>query len=311
MNLLTQITQWLIAMFTKNGAVGNAISSTVLIVGLMLAYQIARRAIRRTSWPTPDARKRWTVMARNISILLILLGLVIIWAEQLQTLALSLVAIALALVIAVKELLLCIGGEVLRSSTRLFTVGSRIEVAGVRGDVIDLNLLTTTIMEVGPGHAAHQYTGRAILVPNSMFLSHPVYNESFTRHYLLHTFAVAVRPEAWAEAERCMVEAANEACESYLDVARRHIERIGDREGLDTPSAGPHVYLGMTEPDRVQVIVRVPVPVRQKSSVEQRILHRFFELFESSGYLKAPLLPVGGERPTAVTDQGYALDSSS
>lgn len=299
--------QTLQSFFAEYGLAGNLVSTVAVVAGLLVVYHLVRRTIRRSNWPTAEARKRWIVMSRNITVLLLLLALVVIWAEQLQTLALSLVAIALALVIATKELLLCIGGEILRSSTRLFTVGSRIECNGVRGDVIDLNLLTTTIMEVGPHHAAHQYTGRAVLLPNSLFLTHPVYNESFTRHYLLHTFRVAVRPEAWAEAERCMLEAANEACESYLDVARRHIERIGDREGLDTPSAEPTVALGVTEPDRVHLVVRVPVPVRHKNSVEQRILRGFLERFEATGHLRAPLLPLeegGVPRVDAAAEPG-------
>ncbi len=277
---------------TGNGVVVENLVYTLVLVAVLLAgYHVWVRAIRSLQWQAPEVRKRWVVMVRNTSILALLLGLVVIWAQELQTLALSLVAISLALVVAVKELLLCVGGEILRSSTRLFTVGSRIEVNGIRGDVTDLNLLTTTVVEVGPGHAAHHYTGRVVLLPNSLFLFHPVYNERVTSDYRLHTFNVFVRPEGWAEAERCMRTAAREACQDYLDQARSLIESLGAREGLDRPTADPQVSLGMPEPDRVRVIVRLPVPVRRKQVVEQQILHRFFELFEQTGYLKAPLAP--------------------
>ena len=286
MNLAADTFQTLEQFFEQHQLLRNVINSALVIGALLLVYYLLRRTIQRTRWPTPEARKRWVVMTRNVVVLLLLLGLVVIWAEQLRTLALSLVAIALALVIATKELLLCVGGEILRSSTRLFTVGNRIEIDGVRGDVIDLNLLTTTIMEVGPGHRAHQYTGRAIVVPNSMLLTLPVYNESFTKYYQLHTFSVSVRPDAWADAERWLLEAAQEACAGYIEVARRHIERIGDREGLDTPSAEPRVSLKLDAPDRVDLIVRVPVPVRQKSGIEQQIVRRFMERFEAAGHLR-------------------------
>lgn len=280
--------------FPSAGSVmSNLALSALLGVALLIAYRIARRSLVARRWVTPDVRKRWIVMARNAGILILLLGLVIVWAEELQTLALSLVAISLALVVAVKELLLCVGGEILRSSTRLFTVGSRIEVQGVRGDVIDLNLLTTAVMEVGPGRATHKYTGRVVLFPNSLFLAHPVYNESFTEPYLLHTFSVAVRPEAWSEADRAMRRAAKKVCAEYLDGARRHIEALGEREGLDTPSADPDISLGMPEPDRVELVVRIPVPTRRKQEVQQRILRRFFELFQDSGMLRGSLPPSG------------------
>lgn len=277
--------------FQEWSLTGNVVLTALLVAGLLLAYRLARRTLRARRWITSEVRKRWIVMARNAAILILLLGLVIVWAQELQTLALSLVAISVALVIAVKELLLCVGGEILRSSTRLFTVGSRIEVNGVRGDVIDLNLLTTTVMEVGPGHAAHKYTGRVSLIPNSLFLTYPIYNESFTEPYLLHTFTVAVRPEAWSEAERAMSRAARKVCEEYLDRARRHIEALGEREGLGTPSTDPDISLRMPDPDRMELIVRIPVPMRRKHEVQQQILRRFFELFEKSGKLRAPPQP--------------------
>ena len=54
----------------------------------------------------------------------------------------------------------------------VFHVGDRIEFGGVRGDVIDISLLRTTLMEVGPttdgGMEVHgrQYTGRLISISN-------------------------------------------------------------------------------------------------------------------------------------------------
>ena len=41
----------------------------------------------------------------------------------------------------------------------------RVEVAGIRGDVIDTALFTTTLLEVGPGKVGHQRTGHAITGP--------------------------------------------------------------------------------------------------------------------------------------------------
>jgi small-conductance mechanosensitive channel len=255
------------------------LGSIVLAVLILVAYKITARAIRRTHWPTPEARKRWVVLTRNAALLLLLVSLAVIWAQTLQQIALSIAAFALALVIALKELLLCVSGELYRSSARLYRVGSRIEVNGLRGDVIDTTLLTTTIMEIGTQYSGHQYTGRAIVLPNSTMLTSPVYNESFTRHYVLHTFVVPVSlTRAWQQAERALLQAAEEASEEYLEDARRHIERIGQREGLDTPAVDPRVSLRIAEPERIELSVRVPVPARRKGQIEQAIVRRFLEL---------------------------------
>jgi len=272
---LARILTWMETGGTNERLVG----SIVLCVLLLVAYKVAARAIRRTQWPTPEARKRWVVMTRNGALLLLLACLAIIWASTLRDIALSIAAFALALVIALKELLLCISGELYRSSARLYRVGSRIELGGIRGDVIDTTLLTTTIMEIGTHHSSHQYTGRAIVVPNSMMLTSYVFNESFTRHYVLHTFTVPITmSRGWDRAERALLQAAEEACEEYLEDARRHIEKIGQREGLDTPAVDPRVSLRVAEPDRLELSVRVPVPARRKGQIEQAVLRRYLEL---------------------------------
>jgi small-conductance mechanosensitive channel len=58
--------------------------------------------------------------------------------------------------------------------TKAYAFGDRIENAGIRGNAVDHNALTTTILEIGPGQTSHQYTGRTMVIPNSFFLIIPL-----------------------------------------------------------------------------------------------------------------------------------------
>ena len=124
----------------------------------------------------------------------LVVGLVLIWAPQLRTLALSLTAVAVAIVVATKELILCISGSVMRASSRAFSVGDWIEVAGLRGEVTDHSLFVTTLQELGGGGQGWHYTGRTVVVPNSVFLSAPIRNHNLLRSFTFHTFALTVEP---------------------------------------------------------------------------------------------------------------------
>src|SRR5690606_33971720 len=95
------------------------------------------RAVLRYEGFTTDVRRRWVVVLRNASVLLLILGLLSIWAEELQTLAVSLIAFAVALVIATKELILCASGAVVRAAGDAYGVGERVEINGLRGEVVD------------------------------------------------------------------------------------------------------------------------------------------------------------------------------
>lgn len=260
------------------------VSSALLIVAATLAYRFAAASIRRVEWSSQEVRRRWLVMARNVAVLTCLLLLVIIWAEQLRTLALSVVAFAAAIIISTKELLMCFTGGLLRSSTAMFGIGDRIEVKKLRGDVIDLTLFTTTVLEVGPEQLSHQHTGRVIVLPNSVFLGEPVVNESYMEDYVLHTTVLPIScKDDWGRIERHLLQAARDACGEFIDAASRHIARIGRLRGIDVPSAQPKVTLQFPKPDEINLVLRFPVPARAKSRVEQRILRRFLELEAASG----------------------------
>jgi hypothetical protein len=66
---------------------------------------------------------------RNLSIAIVLFGLLSIWAEELRTLAVSLIAFAVAAVIATKELILCASGPLVRAAGDADGIGDRIEIA--------------------------------------------------------------------------------------------------------------------------------------------------------------------------------------
>ena len=77
-----------------------------------------------------------------------LFGLILVWATELQALAISIVAALAAIVLAAKELILCVTGSLFKTTAKAFAVGDRIEVGNFRGTVIDQTLRSTTLAQV-------------------------------------------------------------------------------------------------------------------------------------------------------------------
>ncbi|MEO6568102.1 MAG: mechanosensitive ion channel domain-containing protein [Opitutaceae bacterium] len=57
-----------------------------------------------------------------------------------------------------------------------FGIGDRLEIDGTRGDVIDIDLLRTTLLEVNGWLGTDQSTGRVITVPNNFIFKTKVFN---------------------------------------------------------------------------------------------------------------------------------------
>ena len=253
------------------------ISTAILIVVVLVVRYLSGRFIRRTV-ASQELRRRWIVQSRNALILLFLLGLILIWGEELRTLALSLVALAVALVIATKELILCISGSILKSGAGSFNIGDRIQIKDFRGDVIDQNLLATTILEVGPGKLTHQRTGRMAVIPNALFLSEPVTNESFTENFVIHVFTVPFkREDDWKSAQNVFLKSAQKHCKPYLEEVRKYMRKVSEQRGLDVPSVDPRVRISVPVAGEVHLIVRIPAKTAERSYIEQSILSEVLE----------------------------------
>lgn len=264
--------------FENREILKNVLSSAGLITLFFLAKFTVNRLLKKNDRLTVETRRRWIVNTRGLLVLSLMVGLAFIWAVELRTLALSVVALAVALVVGTKELILCVCGSFLRTVTREFSLGDRIEIDGVRGDVIDQNLLSTTILEIGPGTFTHQYTGRTVSIPNSTFLTNNLVNESFTQDYVLHVFTIPTnRSDNWQEAERILLQAAEAECLGYAKDARYHFAELGKSQGLETPSLEPRVLVHLADPETINLVLRICVPARRKGRIEQAILRRFLD----------------------------------
>ncbi len=292
---------WLPDNFVISDAVLSLLASTlILIVVIFILRALTTRFIQRTV-QSPELRGKWLVNSRNGFLLLMLLGLVMIWGEELRTLALSIVAIAVAFVVATKELILCFTGSILKSGSRSFVLGDRIQIKDLRGDVIDQTLLATTILEVGPGKHLHQRTGRRIVIPNALFVSEPVVNESFTTHYDFHVFTVPFkREDNWQAAQTALLDSANRHCQPYLELVRRYMSKIGNQRGLMMPSVEPRVTIQVPVAGEIHLTVRLPVKVGERNFIEQAILGEVFTENDFSPRSREQAL--GKTTPNAVPD---------
>jgi small-conductance mechanosensitive channel len=127
----------------------DSLKSLLLLLSLLIARVLLVRSISRNPALTMEAKRRWVVSVRNTMVFVFLIGLVVIWAHELQAFAVSLVALAAALVLATKELILCWSGAALRVGGKVYSVGDRIQIGGHRGVVLDHDIFTTNCWKSG------------------------------------------------------------------------------------------------------------------------------------------------------------------
>ena len=258
------------------------LSTTILIIAVLIVQKYVLRWINNKESFLPTYKRQWIVRLRNITIFMIFGILVVVWLEQLRTIAASIVVIAAAIVLATKKVLLNIVGFFYRTTSKFVTIGDRIEIEGIRGDVIDQNLMGITMLEIGPGDKTHQYTGLTIFLPNSLFLSAKIKNEtSLWGDYVFHLMTVPIKADLqWEEAEKALLQAANDVSKPYIEKADEVMKAQALQQNLDVPNIEPRVQVQIAEQDQYNLILRITIPTRKRAKLEQDITRRYLQLMK-------------------------------
>lgn len=268
------------AYFQSQEFYDNLISTGVLVVGIIIVGIVINQIIKRLKFTDREMKRRWLIQIRNGKIILFIIGLVAIWAFELKALALSAVAIGMmAFVVGTKEILQCLLGGLYQATVKSFKVGDRIIVDGCRGDVVDRNFLSITLLEVGPKDIVHQYTGKTISIPNSIFLSKSIENETFDDKYMYHVFSIPLKIEDdWKKHEEILLNIANEECAQYVEEIKGRMSELKETQVKETPTINPKVWLHLPKFDEIHLYIRVPTIAQKKGRIEQAIIRKYMEM---------------------------------
>ncbi len=260
----------------QHPAIIRLIASVVLVTAVLIARHVFARWISGGTHMLNDLQRRQMFYLRSAVTASILVGLVVIWASALQNLLLSLTAVTLAVVIATKELLMCLSGFVMRTTNRLFSVGDWIECNGMRGEVADYTLMSTRILELESAEYGYGYTGRSLILPNSLFLTFPVYTSPPARHYVHHRFGITLEfPIEAAAGLDWLRQRTERLCAPYIDEGRELNQATDRRLGVDVAGPEPFVSVTTTDIGKIRYLVLLFCPIDKAPELERAIVSDF------------------------------------
>lgn len=253
----------------------------VLVVALRaVALSITRRLL---GGAVADPRRFWARQGvQVVSALALIVGLVSIWVTPGSDITTGLGLISAGLAFALQQVITSLAAYfvILRGDT--FGIGDRITLGGVRGDVIRLGFLKTTIMEMGqpPSVAdtnpavwvnSRQYTGRIVTVTNGVIFDKPVYNYTREFPYLWEEIVLPVSyTDDRAEVERILLAAAREHAVVDEPAAHEALAIMRKRFALSDASLAPAVYWRITD-NWLELSLRFLVPHRGIRDVKDRM----------------------------------------
>lgn len=264
------MTEWLMETFGRTETEAKIIVSAAVVIVLVLVRFVLARLIARgvdDAHVVYRARKTLSYVVAVIGILI----LTWLWVGALRNLGTFLGLAVGGMAIALADVLRNIAGWVYLLLRRPYRVDDRIEVDGVIGDVVDIRVFRTTLLEIGNWVDADQSTGRIVHVPNGKVFTSHVFNATEGFGYLWHEIPLNITFESdWRRAEQLMQEALEEAGAHTVEDATRRIRHASMKYKIRFTHLTPTVYISVRERG-VLLTGRILVDTRRRRAVDQQV----------------------------------------
>jgi small-conductance mechanosensitive channel len=161
----------------------------------------------------------------------------------------------------------------------LYHIGDRVRIGDVVGDVTDITLLRTTLMEIGEWVKADQYSGRIVSVANRSVFASPVFNYTQDFGFLWDEITIPVTYDSnWRLAGEWMLELGREHSAGLQSEAELELSLLKERYPLEEMAVEPSLYLVMTD-NWIEMTLRYVVEARKRRSgraeMHRKLLQRF------------------------------------
>lgn len=268
--------------------------TAIIVAGGVLATRIAFVVARRRI-PEPEDLYTFRKIA-GLAVVLVATGLLVaVWIQVAETFLLSLGLVGAGLMLALAPVITGVAGWVHIVTTKPYTVGDRVEVGGVKGDIVDVKLLHTLLLEVGDNGP----TGSVVQVPNRAVLDGKVVNDTRDFKFRWITIELPVSYGCdWRKARDLFRSILVEETGSATVHAKEVIRQLRGKYYLQKRDVAPVVSLSF-DSNWILLKGRFVAPISDALTVRNRVAEAVITALEEH-----PEVEVGSESMTVTVQDG-------
>lgn len=215
-----------------------------------------------------------------------LIFLAVFWIENVAALGAILGGLGAAIAIALHKPILRIFAWITIITNQLYKIGDRIQIGDMIGDVIDIRIYYTILLEIGNRFEDEQSTGRIVFSPNEHVLTNNVFNYTKGFRYIWNEMSIVVTFESdWEKARTILTEILKSGELKVEEPAREEIDKLSSKHAIRYKTLTPKVWMKITD-FGVQLDLRYLVNVRKIRSTENFISERILAKFDKEANIE-------------------------
>ena len=273
-----------------NGLLENTLSNTTItkfliaLLGILIITFIIT-GLRKSVQRYVKDHSNWYKTRKTINIfgyILAVIFLGILYSDMLGGITVVLGVASAGIAFSLREVIASIAGWLTILVGGMFKTGDRVQLGGVTGDVIDIGVLRTTVMEAGQWVNGDLYNGRIVKIANSFVYTQPVYNYSTDFPFLWDELTIPVRfGSNYTYARELIHNVAMEKTEEYSVDAGEYWERMNRKFVIEDATTKPMVTLAVND-NWVQFTLRYVVEYKKRRIMKDALFTGILEEIEQS-----------------------------
>jgi small-conductance mechanosensitive channel len=166
-----------IQKFLGNPTVSKAL---IILIGISVIWLIIKILQKRLFSKIEDNDTQYRVKKFSgfIGYFLTIILFAVVFSDKLGGFTMALGVAGAGIAFALQEVIVSVAGWIAILFGGFYKSGDRVQLGGIKGDVMDIGVLRTTIMETGQWVGGDLYNGRIVLIANSFVFKEPVFNYS-------------------------------------------------------------------------------------------------------------------------------------
>jgi small-conductance mechanosensitive channel len=253
-----------------------ALTSMYLVFKLVLEEVIAKRiSDQKTQYVS---RKAFSILYLGTFLVMF----VRIWVEDPQALLVAYGLIGAGVAVALQDFFKNFVGGITLFVNGMYRVGDRVQLGETTGDVVDVGLMYTRLMEIKSWVPADQATGRIVTVPNGVVLGEEVMNYTADNTFIWDEIPLPVTYDSdWKKLKQIVVEIVEDETQDIASTADKEISEIGKKYYLSEFHTEPQVFTELTD-NWIRFHVRYVTDVEKRRALHNRISQRILSRIEEA-----------------------------
>jgi small-conductance mechanosensitive channel len=255
---------------SDSGVLGIVLDSLVVVLIFLVVRRVLRRALLRN---VDDPARRYVVgkfVSYSLGTVAVLI-LMNLWIADDANIGAWIGLTSAGLAIALRDPIVNVAGWLFIAARQPFSIGDRVQIGDVAGDVVDVGIWTFSLLEIGNWVNDDQSTGRIIHLPNGVVFSKAIASYTQGFDHIWNEIGVTVTFESdWQKARTVLTEIVWAHSAGAEDAMQEQLKNTAPKYMVHYTHLTPIVWVTVVDIG-VRLDIRYLCPARRRRSSASQI----------------------------------------